>query len=72
MTRDVGCNSAHQAPKRKEGCLEPNWALEAEGAPLPDFPDLPQREVRAGEYRIFFRRAGTALWITGVWKTKPS
>jgi len=46
--------------------------LEAEGTPLSDFPDLPQREVRAGVHRVFFRYVDEDLWITGVWKAQPT
>ena len=46
--------------------------LEAEAKPLTDFPALPQREVRVGEYRIFLRRKDAALWITGVWKAQSA
>jgi hypothetical protein len=46
--------------------------LEAEGAPLPEFPEMPHRAVRVGAYRLFFRRDATDLWIAGIWKSHTS
>lgn len=44
-------------------------ALEARGAPLPEFAELPHREVRVGGHRIFFRAENKTLWIAGIWRT---
>lgn len=37
------------------------------GHPLPEFPDLPHREVLVDPYRFFYRIAAGAVWIVGVW-----
>lgn len=39
----------------------------ARGAALPEFADLPFREVRMGSYRFFFRTETETVWIAGVW-----
>ena len=43
--------------------------LRAAGQPIVEFPQLPTREVRIEETRIFFRDDGSTLWISGVWRT---
>ena len=40
------------------------------GHPLPEFPDLPHREVRVEPYRFFYRIAAGAVWIVGVWHAR--
>lgn len=35
---------------------------------LPEFPDLPYREVVSSGYRVFLRAEGEVLWIAGVWR----
>jgi plasmid stabilization system protein ParE len=37
------------------------------GHPLPEFPDLPHREVLVEPYRFFYRIAAGTVWIVGVW-----
>lgn len=37
------------------------------GRVLPEFPDLPYREVIVGPYRFFYRVAGKTVWVVGVW-----
>jgi toxin ParE1/3/4 len=34
---------------------------------LPEFPDLPFREVIVQPYRFFYRTKDDAVWIVGVW-----
>jgi len=46
--------------------------LEADGNPLPEFPRIPAREILVGAYRLFFRREGADLWITGIWKKQTA
>jgi plasmid stabilization system protein ParE len=42
--------------------------LAAKGARLGEFPKASCREVRVGEYRLFFRYEAEDLWIVGIWK----
>ncbi len=37
------------------------------GRKLPEFPDLPFREVVIAPYRFFYRIEGKAVWIVAVW-----
>ena len=37
------------------------------GRKLPEFPDLPHREVIARPYRFFYRVQGKTVWVVAVW-----
>jgi plasmid stabilization system protein ParE len=37
------------------------------GRVVPEFPDLPYREVLVNPYRFFYRAVGDTVWIVGVW-----
>jgi len=37
------------------------------GRVLPEFPDLPFREVIVAPYRFFYRIKGDTVWIVAVW-----
>ena len=37
------------------------------GRYLPEFPDLPYREVIVKPYRFFYRMKGKTVWIVAVW-----
>jgi plasmid stabilization system protein ParE len=37
------------------------------GRPIPEFPDLPFRELLVNPYRFFYRIKGTSVWIVAVW-----
>ena len=37
------------------------------GRILPEFPDLPFREVIVTPYRFFYRITGKTVWIAAVW-----
>ena len=37
------------------------------GRPIPEFPDLPYREVVVTPYRFFYRVKGDTVWIVAVW-----
>jgi plasmid stabilization system protein ParE len=37
------------------------------GRRLPEFPELPHREVIVRPYRFFYRVHGQTVWIVGVW-----
>jgi toxin ParE1/3/4 len=37
------------------------------GRTLPEFPDLPFREVIVTPYRFFYRVKGQTVWIVAVW-----
>jgi toxin ParE1/3/4 len=37
------------------------------GRPLPEFPDLPFREIIVSPYRFFYRIKGKTVWIVAAW-----
>ena len=37
------------------------------GRSLPEFPDLPYREVIVSPYRFFYRVVDNTVWIVAVW-----
>jgi toxin ParE1/3/4 len=37
------------------------------GRHLPEFPDLPYREVIVSPYRFFYRVEGKTVWVVAVW-----
>ena len=37
------------------------------GRAVPEFPELPYREVIVTPYRFFYRVKGDIVWIVGVW-----
>lgn len=39
----------------------------ASGRTLPEFPDLPYREVIVSPFRFFYRVKADAVWIVAVW-----
>lgn len=53
--------------ERAEAALRQLRDFPESGHPLPEFPDLPHREVLVGPYRFFYRLAAGTVWIVGVW-----
>jgi toxin ParE1/3/4 len=37
------------------------------GRMVPEFPDLPYREVIAPSYRFFYRLVRKTVWVVAVW-----
>jgi plasmid stabilization system protein ParE len=37
------------------------------GRVIPEFPDLPYREVLVDSYRFFYRTKGSIVWVVGTW-----
>jgi plasmid stabilization system protein ParE len=37
------------------------------GRLIPEFPDLPYREVIVAPYRFFYRIEGKFVWVVAVW-----
>jgi plasmid stabilization system protein ParE len=50
---------AERVLKRLE--RHPQWGV------LPEFPELPYREVIVPPYRFFYRMKTRTVWIVGVW-----
>ena len=37
------------------------------GRKIPEFPELPHRELLVTPYRFFYRISGDIVWIVAVW-----
>ena len=53
--------------RRAETALKRLVKFPESGRVIPEFPELPQREVVVAPYRFFYRVKGKAVWIVGVW-----
>jgi len=59
--------AAQRVLERSQTALRQLRDFPESGHPLPEFPDLPHREVLAEPYRFFYRITSEAVWIVGVW-----
>jgi toxin ParE1/3/4 len=53
--------------RRAEKVLSRLRKFPQSGRALPEFPDLPFREVIVNPYRFFYRVKGRTVWIVAVW-----
>lgn len=53
--------------KRSEQTLRRLLRFPQSGRVIPEFPDLPFREVVVAPYRFFYRREGRVIWIVAAW-----
>ena len=53
--------------RRAETVLKRLLTFPESGRVIPEFPELPQREVVVAPYRFFYRVKGKVVWIVGVW-----
>jgi toxin ParE1/3/4 len=53
--------------RRAEKALTRLRRFPQSGRGLPEFPDLPFREVIVAPYRFFYRTKGRTVWIVAVW-----
>ncbi len=59
--------AARRFRQRSERVLRRLERFPGSGRILPEFPDLPYREVIVAPYRFFYRVAGQTIWIVAVW-----
>jgi toxin ParE1/3/4 len=59
--------AAHQFRKKAETGLRRLVRYPDSGRRVPEFPDLPFREVIVAPYRFFYRKEGKTVWIVAVW-----
>jgi len=52
---------------RAEGVLHRLEKFPESGRVVPEFPELPYREVVISPYRFFYRVKGKVIWIVAVW-----
>lgn len=53
--------------KKVEKTLSRLYDHPKSGRPIPEFPDLPYREVIVTPYRFFYRVKDNTVWIVAVW-----
>lgn len=53
--------------KRAEQVLRRLLRFPESGRLIPEFPDLPFREVVVPPYRFFYRREGKVIWVVAAW-----
>ena len=59
--------AARRFRQRAERVLRRLKRFPESGRVLPEFPDLPYREVIVAPYRFFYRVADETVWVVGVW-----
>ena len=53
--------------KRAEAVLRRLEKFPESGRIVPEFPDLPYRELIIVPYRLFYRVEGKTIWVVAVW-----
>lgn len=66
MRRD-NPSAAARFRRRAEQHLRRLERVPHSGRTLPEFPELPYREVIVSPYRFFYRVSGQMVWIVAVW-----
>jgi Plasmid stabilization system protein len=59
--------AARRFRRRSESVLRRLVRFPESGRSIPEFPDLPIREVIVHPYRFFYRRHDGAIWVLAVW-----
>lgn len=59
--------AARRFKQRSQTLLRRLERFPESGRVLPEFPDLPYREVIIAQYRFFYRVAGKTVWVVAVW-----
>ena len=59
--------AARKLRKKSEKCLKRLERFPNSGRIIPEFPDLPYREVIVPPYRFFYRIQDNIVWILAVW-----
>lgn len=60
-------SAAARFRKRVEKSVRRLSRYPSSGRVLPEFPELPYRELIATTYRFFYRIDGKTVWIVAVW-----
>jgi len=59
--------AARRFRQRAEKVLKRLQRFPLSGRTIPEFPDLPQREVLCPPYRFFYRVEKKTIWVIAVW-----
>ena len=62
--------AAQNFRERAETALRELEKFPDSGRHVPEFPDLPHRELIVRPYRFFYRVVGKTVWIIGVWHSR--
>ncbi|MGH7962119.1 MAG: type II toxin-antitoxin system RelE/ParE family toxin [Candidatus Binatia bacterium] len=65
--RQENPTTARQFRRRVERILRRLQRFPNSGRVLPEFPELPYREVIVAPYRFFYRREVETIWVVSVW-----
>ena len=65
--REDDPDAAMQFRRKAETALRRLTRYPRSGRSLPEFPDLPHREVALPPYWFFYRVEANALWVVAVW-----
>lgn len=65
--RDDKPSAARRFRLRSEAVLRRLERLPDSGRTIPEFPDLPYREVVIAPYRFFYRVQGDIVWVVAAW-----
>lgn len=59
--------AARRFRRRAEQALRRLARFPASGRKIPEFPDLPHRELIVRPYRFFYRTKGQSVWVVATW-----
>lgn len=59
--------AARRFREKVEAALSRLSRFPESGRAIPEFPELPHREVIVRPYRFFYRIAGKTVWVVAVW-----
>jgi len=65
-------SAARRFLKKAEKSLKRLEKFPDSGRLVPEFPELPFREVVIPPYRFFYKRKGSTVWIVGAWHSAQS
>jgi len=60
-------SAAKRFLKKAEKSLKRLEKFPDSGRLIPEFPELPYREIVVPPYRFFYKREGNTVWIVGAW-----
>jgi len=60
-------SAANNFRDKAEKILRRLEAFPDSGRTLPEFPELPYREVIVSSYRFFYKKKENILWVVAVW-----
>ena len=65
-------SAARRFRERAEKALRRLEDFPESGRSVPEFPELPHRELIVKPYRFFYRAVGKTIWVVAVWHSAQS